>query len=306
MRTSVRLTASRVVKLTIAVLFRVYDPLRAMVARAAGRSPRSPFVVLMYHSVKQHERELFARQMDEVLAAGEPVDPDFIPRNTDTRPHIAVTFDDGYSSIIDNALPILRERHIPATVFVPSGHLGKSPGWISDSSHPNADERVLTREQLVQIQSKGVRIGSHGASHRSLGELSGPDVERELVQSRETLEKILRRDVNLFAFPYGSTNEEAVRLASQAGYTRVFLNVPVRRHERASGYVTGRVDVSPSDWKLEYQLKIRGAYEWLPWGIAAKRHLMTAIRRLSVTPHLRRARRKAPLTSSRVPSRAAR
>jgi peptidoglycan/xylan/chitin deacetylase (PgdA/CDA1 family) len=36
---------------------------------------------------------------------------------------VAITFDDGYLSTKKKALPILEEKNIPATVYVPSGHL---------------------------------------------------------------------------------------------------------------------------------------------------------------------------------------
>jgi hypothetical protein len=36
------------------------------------------------------------------------------------------------------------------------------------------------------------------------------------------------------------------------------------------GLVAGRVAVSPGDWKLEFRLKLRGAYAWLPVAIKVK------------------------------------
>ena len=52
-----------------------------------------------------------------------------------------MTFDDGYHSVLENAFPILRERGIPSTVFVPrstsatdlAGSLINGTG-----THPNA------------------------------------------------------------------------------------------------------------------------------------------------------------------------
>jgi peptidoglycan/xylan/chitin deacetylase (PgdA/CDA1 family) len=42
---------------------------------------------------------------------------------------VCITFDDGYRSVHDLALPVLREFKLPATVFVTSGHLGESNMW---------------------------------------------------------------------------------------------------------------------------------------------------------------------------------
>jgi peptidoglycan/xylan/chitin deacetylase (PgdA/CDA1 family) len=45
---------------------------------------------------------------------------------------VAITFDDGYRSIHELALPILRERGLPATVFVTSGHMADDSSMWND------------------------------------------------------------------------------------------------------------------------------------------------------------------------------
>jgi len=42
---------------------------------------------------------------------------------------LCITFDDGYRSVHDLALPVLREFGLPATVFVTSGHVGERDMW---------------------------------------------------------------------------------------------------------------------------------------------------------------------------------
>ncbi len=42
---------------------------------------------------------------------------------------VCVTFDDGYRSIHELALPVLKELKLPATVFVTSGYVGESNMW---------------------------------------------------------------------------------------------------------------------------------------------------------------------------------
>ncbi|MFL6675151.1 MAG: polysaccharide deacetylase family protein [Massilia sp.] len=42
---------------------------------------------------------------------------------------VCITFDDGYRSVHDLALPVLREFGLPATVFVTSGHVGQGNMW---------------------------------------------------------------------------------------------------------------------------------------------------------------------------------
>ena len=56
---------------------------------------------------------------------------DCVTNDSFTDRSIAVTFDDGYSDILHNALPLLRRFNIPATVFVTSGYIGSitEPWW---------------------------------------------------------------------------------------------------------------------------------------------------------------------------------
>lgn len=42
---------------------------------------------------------------------------------------VCITFDDGYRSLHDLALPVLRAYHLPATVFVTSGHIDEGNMW---------------------------------------------------------------------------------------------------------------------------------------------------------------------------------
>ncbi|QOY94676.1 polysaccharide deacetylase family protein [Massilia sp. UMI-21] len=42
---------------------------------------------------------------------------------------VCITFDDGYRSVHDLALPVLRELGLPATVFVTSGYIGQGNMW---------------------------------------------------------------------------------------------------------------------------------------------------------------------------------
>jgi peptidoglycan/xylan/chitin deacetylase (PgdA/CDA1 family) len=130
-------------------------------------------------------------------------------------------------------------------------------------------------------------------THRSLTEASPDEALAELVESRHALEAILGEKVGSFALPYGSGNAATLELARQAGYDHVFLSVPVASPENRQGRLVGRIDTTPTDWRLEYYLKIRGAYQWLPFGIAAKSRARTLLHTLRLAPANRDDRRDA-------------
>ena len=45
------------------------------------------------------------------------------------KPVVAITFDDGYRSVREHALPILEQHGFPATMFVPTAYVGDENRW---------------------------------------------------------------------------------------------------------------------------------------------------------------------------------
>ena len=62
-------------------------------------------------------------------------------------------------------------------------------------------------------------------------------------------------------------------LCREAGYEGLFAILPELAFTDPQEFVTGRVGVNPSDWALEFRLKILGAYRWLPIVFSWKRKL---------------------------------
>ncbi len=73
--------------------------------------------------------EHFTAHLEEITRRREPstLDDLSVPSR---RPRVVVTFDDGYSDNLSNALPIAESKGVPITVFVPSSLLsGRSGFW---------------------------------------------------------------------------------------------------------------------------------------------------------------------------------
>jgi peptidoglycan/xylan/chitin deacetylase (PgdA/CDA1 family) len=179
------------------------------------------------------------------------------------RAPVAITFDDGFASIADHALPLLAERGFPCTVFVPLGWLGRRPGWESESEDEQA-EVVLDRERLRSVASPLVELGAHSLSHPHLTRLPVAEARREISDSRRELEALTGLEVRLFAFPYGDYNDELVQICREAGYQRAYSIRPRPINLRRADFLCGRVAVSAHDGPLEFALKASGAYAWMP------------------------------------------
>jgi peptidoglycan/xylan/chitin deacetylase (PgdA/CDA1 family) len=128
-------------------------------------------------------------------------------------PSIVLTFDDGYASVVREAVPILREFAATATVFVIADRVGRSndwPGqWPSVPRMPLAD-----LAEIRAMTAAGLTIGAHSCTHRPLTAVPDEELQREIIGSGERLEDMIEQPVRHFAYPYGRRTGREVTLAA--------------------------------------------------------------------------------------------
>ena len=115
---------------------------------------------------------------------------------------LVLTFDDGYRSLFRHGLPVLQECGFEATIFVISGFCGKTNNWPGHNA-PIRDEPLASWEELDKMKDAGMTIGAHTVTHPDLTLLPTPEVENEVLTSRDTIRKVLGVQVATFAYPYG-------------------------------------------------------------------------------------------------------
>ncbi|MBH5398261.1 polysaccharide deacetylase family protein [Bradyrhizobium sp. CNPSo 4010] len=186
---------------------------------------------------------------------------------------MAITFDDAYVSVAENALPELVARSFHSTIFVPVGALGAHPTWPIEHGSPDANEKVMSAEQIAKLPSLLVTLGSHSKTHPRLSRLSAGDAREEIAGSRAKLGDLTTQDIRLFAFPYGDHDAATIEMCETAGYEFAFSTTPTPVDTTVSEFVRGRVKVDPSDSSLEFFLKYHGAYAWLAYVSLLKRKL---------------------------------
>jgi peptidoglycan/xylan/chitin deacetylase (PgdA/CDA1 family) len=253
---------TRIMKVTLALLFLPLLEIWRLGRQLNGKPPIS--VVIYYHRVLSRERVRFGRQMDRLRRWSTPMRVSDEGRLSSDSRSVLVTFDDGWQSFYEVALPEIERRQIPVVVFLISGRLGQ----ILEAG---CAERLMTEEELRSVAGGLVTIGSHTDSHARMPGLPENAARHELRTSREKLSRIIGREVSLFCFPFGAADPESIRLCREEGYLRAFTGIPERL--RSNKFAIGRVRVDPSDWTIEYFLKIVGAYIWVPAAITAKSRL---------------------------------
>ena len=126
------------------------------------------------------------------------------------RPDVRITFDDGNASDVQIALPRLVERGLKADFFVLAGLLGQ-PGRLDKSG-------------LHELQEAGMRIGSHGWSHRDWRRLTDDQAVEEIAHAGKVLAELTGGPVTEVAIPFGSYDRHVLRRLRLAGVKRVYTS----------------------------------------------------------------------------------
>jgi len=132
---------------------------------------------------------------------------------------VAITADDGHRTVYTDMLPVIREQHLPVTLFI-------YPSAISNASY------ALTWEQLQELaHTDGVDIQSHTFWHPNFHtekrRLSPEDYQRfvrtQLEKPRQVLKQKLGVEADCLAWPFGIYDDELDAAARAAGYRAAFI-----------------------------------------------------------------------------------
>lgn len=234
-----------------------FRPLRILAGRPAGR-----FTILTYHQVAENQAGAFARQLSMARRFGKLVFADWKHDGSRNR-FVAFTFDDFLSEALQVAGGALSEARVPSTWFAVSSCLGGKVNWIRNSQHHNQAAAVGSATEMANLDPSLFRIGSHTVSHSPLSQLSTERVDAEVRASKTDLEASAGMQVTTLSLPYGEYRPSTLQQCFAAGYEHVFANVPVWDAFSCGGFLRGRVSVEPTDWPVEFWLKLRGGYDWL-------------------------------------------
>jgi peptidoglycan/xylan/chitin deacetylase (PgdA/CDA1 family) len=137
---------------------------------------------------------------------------------------VAVTFDDGFHSVLDFAFPILQRFGFPATIFVVTRFVGTADPleWAGidhwRDTENAADLAAVSWAELRQLADLGWEIGSHTCTHPHLPLCVEDELAWELLESKRRCEDELGVPCRSLAYPYGEVDARVARAAGSAGY----------------------------------------------------------------------------------------
>lgn len=202
---------------------------------AGGQAPESPgsagghAVVLLYHHVADDTPastsvtpDTFEQHLDylaehdyRVLPLSRVIDglrhPDQAPLPPRT---VAITFDDAYASVYDEAAPRLSRRGWSYAVFTSTDYLDRGFG------------NYMTWDELRELEGRGAEIGNHSRDHghyvhRRPGEDESAWRRRiagDLEGAQRRLEAELKAPLEVLAYPYGEFDPALAALTRELGF----------------------------------------------------------------------------------------
>jgi peptidoglycan/xylan/chitin deacetylase (PgdA/CDA1 family) len=133
------------------------------------------------------------------------------------EPAVALTFDDGFASAVEQGLPLLAERGMPATIFCVAGHLG---GFNDFPTQSQGAPRLplASADALAAAVENRIELGAHGMEHQPLSNAGDAALRDEIVGSKRTLEDAVGTPVRWFGYPYGAPPRASGRALVERAY----------------------------------------------------------------------------------------
>lgn len=173
---------------------------------------------------------------------------------------VAITFDDGYESILTNALPILKEFNFKSTLFANVYLLEKK--FTADSYWHNW--AALDWEGLKKTARGGISIGSHAMTHRSLKGLSRGELADEIGRSKKMIESNLNQEVRFFSYPHGGYDDTVKKAVEEGGFEGACSSLPGINTLNSDLFLLRRTEITSFDNTPDkFQKKLSGCYDWL-------------------------------------------
>jgi peptidoglycan/xylan/chitin deacetylase (PgdA/CDA1 family) len=190
---------------------------------------RYPVLIMAHHLVSDRPHrmgistEMFWRQVRflqrhyRIVSLSEALE---LLRSSDVKvPTIALTFDDGYADNFVSLRAVMEEEGLPVALFIASDPVENHREFLHDLVNGSRGALPLTWDQIEYWSLRGAEFGSHTRTHFDCGSTDRARLEREIIGSKDDLQRHLAKPVQVFAFPFGqpqNMSSEAVNIAEYA------------------------------------------------------------------------------------------
>lgn len=217
-----------------------------------------------------------------------------IDNKTDTlrKKYVVITFDDGWR---DNLLllPIIKEKQLPITVFIPTQPIESGNYWwefepfksskvsrikmkslsekdfqkeiLKAAATTKLERSAMQKNELKQMTAlPQIEIGSHTVTHPILTNLTNATIFNELANSKTTLEEWTGQDITTFSYPNGDYNDEIIDTLIALDYKMAFTTEAkiIDLSKSINKYKLPRFSINDTGGKYENLAKTIGVWQY--------------------------------------------
>jgi len=178
--------------------------------------------VLMYHSISDDglffcvKPDVFRKQMTYLathrfnVVSLDKLFEYFLSKNIPPKT-IVLTFDDGYEDNYKMAFPVLREHNLPATIFLTTGWIGSADNKVK--------KKIMDLDQIRELHDSGlIDFQPHTLHHFKLSGLDPERQQEEIIQSKEFIDDLLKKNCRYFAYPHGRYTETTISILQTGNF----------------------------------------------------------------------------------------
>lgn len=241
-------------------------------------SPKLFEMVLKWY-VKHHYRFISLAELKQLLRS-----------KSNPKERLAfISFDDGWQSNL-KLIPLCEKHNAPVTIFVATEPLVSGNYWwefvtqkygrptmlsfkkkpenefYADLAKVKADMKLdrssMTIDELKSIASHPlVTIQSHTVNHPILTNLSTETLEKELSESKQTLQELIGDTIDVFSYPNGNVGQREMEALKKAGYCYAFTTQALPFDvEDLNPYLLPRMAMNVHGGKYENLAKLTGVW----------------------------------------------
>jgi len=222
--------------------------------------------VLVYHSVdlnnafhtvhpKEFEKQMeYLRKNYSVVSLDDMVD--FVKgRKNLPEKAVAVTFDDGFYDNYSNVYPYFRKYKLPAAIFLITGYCGR------ETCLDDVPLKMLSWNEIREMSQNDIGIGAHTITHPNLQETNLEEAKKEILGSKEEIEKKTGENVYYFAYPFDRYRNEIIDLVRISGFKGAFDgNGSIRKG--ANPFLLNRISIDSSITFMMFKTRLTRAVDW--------------------------------------------
>lgn len=166
---------------------------------------------------------------------------------------VLVTFDDGFHSVYENAVPIMKKYGIKGNFFLPTKYI--------EDNNPH----FMSWEILKKLCATGdFSVAAHTHDHVDIRTLDIESMNKQILQSESLLHKNLNVYVNAFCMPYGKYDKESIEnLKNTKKYKFIFASFYGHANENKLMHnLLPRIGISNDDTLDVFEKKLLGKFNW--------------------------------------------